>query len=247
MLVTRSLGVLKELVRSTEQKVGQVISGPDAVRSGEIEASVCLVGVDRVLLHDSESAAKLPRVASAIPAQCVCESVGVVRLPVHVRVKADDHTAGEKYLCGPKGIVGRYIDSQGIYCRRVGRRNCCLIPTLRSHMEFVENGWGKRLRVSDVRKIIPRSCGRAKPRHVCTEERIENRLFVVARRQRNSIALGCIKIELSEVLIHIVLFGTQGKDLSGRRRWDQPRCSVGLRNGIDLGRIDDRLGGLRSV
>ena len=105
VFITRGFGELKVFVRSTEQKVGQVISGPDTVRSSEIEAPVGLVGIDRILLHNRKAATKLPGVAPAIPGQRIRKSISIVSLPMDVWIKANDHAAGEKQLCGAKGIV----------------------------------------------------------------------------------------------------------------------------------------------
>src|SRR6266566_3227097 len=119
------------------------------------------------------------------------------------------------------------------------RRDRALVPTLPGHVKFVQQGSRKGLCVSDVRKIIPRSCGRAKAWHVCTKKRIDNRFFVIAHCERDAVVVGCIEIEFAQILVDVVFSRPLGEDLTSRRRRDQACCNILLRNGVYLRGIDD--------
>src|SRR5215469_1557196 len=105
VLVARSLRVFAKLIQGSEEKIRQVVSGADPAGSVEIEDAVGLVGVNRILLHDPESAAELVGMTAVIPGQGVGDGVVVVCLPGHIGIESHIHAASERERGRPKSII----------------------------------------------------------------------------------------------------------------------------------------------
>src|ERR1022692_3618631 len=104
VLIAGRFRVFAKLVRRSEQKIRQIISGTYSKGPGEVEDPVRLIGVDRVLLHDPEAAAKLVGMMPAIPSQRIGNRVVVVGLPGNIWIKPHVHAAGEGQRRRSEGI-----------------------------------------------------------------------------------------------------------------------------------------------
>ena len=204
MLIIRSLGVFEEFVRSAEQKVGQVISGSDTVRSGEDKSSVGLVGINRIRLENRKPSTKLPVVAAPIPGQRVRKSIGIVSLPVNVWVEAKGEAASKVKVWRAEGIVRLYIYAQSRHCRRVRCRKLRLVPTRSCDVTLVQHAGRKRFRIAHIRKIVPVRCISGEARNVGPRKRIEYRSLVISDGERDAVVLRRIEIELTCVLVWIL-------------------------------------------
>jgi hypothetical protein len=172
VLITRASGALVVFVRSAEQEVGQVISGPDPARPIEVKGSVGLIVINGILLQNRKPATKLPGVAAPIPGQRVRKSIGIVSLPVHVRVEANVEAAIKVKVRRAERIVRLYIDAQSRQCRWVRCRNGRLVPTLPGCVKLIQQGRRKRLGIGDIRKIVPSRGVSDEARDVCPKKRV---------------------------------------------------------------------------